>query len=195
MLNINNHQRNENQNHNEEFPLRLSKTRLLSMRMQVRSLASLSGLRIGIAMSYGIGCRCSSDPELLWLWHWPADAAPIRPLAWELPYAAGVALKRRQQQQQQQQQKTRPTIIYLSEWLIPVRTAIINKTTNNKSWQGCRKREDLYTLGGNVNWCSHCGKPHSDFSKKLNHMTTTWPRTTIWPIWQKTKTRTTIWPR
>ena len=29
----------------------------------------------------------------LWLWHRPAATAPIRPLAWELPYAAGVALK------------------------------------------------------------------------------------------------------
>ena len=30
---------------------------------------------------------------LLWLWHRLAAAAPIPPLAWELPYAAGVALK------------------------------------------------------------------------------------------------------
>ena len=35
----------------------------------------------------------SKDLVLLWLWHGPAAAAPIRPLAWELPYAAGVALK------------------------------------------------------------------------------------------------------
>ena len=34
------------------------------------------------------------DPALLWLWRRPAAAAPIRPLAWEPPYAAGVALKR-----------------------------------------------------------------------------------------------------
>ena len=33
------------------------------------------------------------DPEVLWLWCRPATIAPIRPLAWELPYAAGVALK------------------------------------------------------------------------------------------------------
>ena len=26
---------------------------------------------------------------------WPAGAALIRPLAWEIPYAAGVALKRK----------------------------------------------------------------------------------------------------
>ena len=30
---------------------------------------------------------------LLWLWRRPAAVAPIRPLDWELPYAAGAALK------------------------------------------------------------------------------------------------------
>ena len=30
---------------------------------------------------------------LLWLWHRPAATASVRPLAWEPPYAAGVALK------------------------------------------------------------------------------------------------------
>ena len=30
---------------------------------------------------------------LLWLWCRPAAATPIQPLAWELPYATGVALK------------------------------------------------------------------------------------------------------
>ena len=34
------------------------------------------------------------DLGLLWLWHRLADAALIRPLAWEHPYAAGVVLKR-----------------------------------------------------------------------------------------------------
>ena len=29
----------------------------------------------------------------LWLWCRLTDAAPFRPLAWELPYAAGAALK------------------------------------------------------------------------------------------------------
>ena len=44
-------------------------------------------------MSCGVGHRYSSDSELLWLWYRPAATAPIRPLAWELPYAADVALK------------------------------------------------------------------------------------------------------
>ena len=44
-------------------------------------------------VSCGVGCRHSLDPALLWLWHRPEAAALIGPLAWELPYAAGVALK------------------------------------------------------------------------------------------------------
>ena len=46
-----------------------------------------------LPMSCGIGCTRSSDPELLWLWRRPAAIAPIRPLAWEPPYAAGAALE------------------------------------------------------------------------------------------------------
>jgi len=45
-------------------------------------------------MSCGVDCRHGSDPALLWLWHRLAAVAPIRPLAWEPPYAAGAALKR-----------------------------------------------------------------------------------------------------
>ena len=35
------------------------------------------------------------DPVLLWLWWRLAAAAPVAPLAWELPYAAGAALKKK----------------------------------------------------------------------------------------------------
>ena len=45
----------------------------------------------GVAMSCGVGCRRGSDPTLLWLWCRPVATAPIRPLAWEPPYAVGVA--------------------------------------------------------------------------------------------------------
>ena len=51
---------------------------LVSMRIQVRSLALLSGLRIW---------RCCE------LWHRLAVAALIQPLASELPYAIGAGLK------------------------------------------------------------------------------------------------------
>jgi len=45
----------------------------------------------GVAMSYGVGRRRGLDPELLWLWRRLAATAPIQPLAWEPPYAAGAA--------------------------------------------------------------------------------------------------------
>ena len=35
------------------------------------------------------------DPVVLGLWHRLAAAAPIQTLAWELPYATGVSLKRK----------------------------------------------------------------------------------------------------
>ena len=43
-------------------------------------------------MSCGVGHRRSSDPALLWLWGKLAPITLIQPLAWELQYAAGVAL-------------------------------------------------------------------------------------------------------
>ena len=40
-------------------------------------------------MSCDVGHRCGLDQALLCLWPKPAATAQIRPLAWELPYAAG----------------------------------------------------------------------------------------------------------
>ena len=65
------------------------------MRLRVRSLASLSGLRIWHCLSCDVGHRLGSDLALLWLWHRLAALAPIRPLAQELPRALGAALKRK----------------------------------------------------------------------------------------------------
>ena len=48
-------------------------------------------------MSCGVGSRCGLDLALLWLWRRPVATAPIRPLAWEPPYAAGAALKDKRQ--------------------------------------------------------------------------------------------------
>ena len=61
---------------------------------EVQSLALVGGLKIRQCMSCGVGCRCSLNPALLWLWRRPAAVALIQALAWEPPYAAGVALKR-----------------------------------------------------------------------------------------------------
>ena len=48
-----------------------------------------------IPESCGVARRCSLDPMLLWLWCRPAAAVPIQRLAWELPFAAAVALKKK----------------------------------------------------------------------------------------------------
>ena len=63
--------------------------RLVSMRMQVRSLALVSGSGIWRCVSCSVGRRHSSDLALQWLWCRLAAVAPIQPLAWELPYALG----------------------------------------------------------------------------------------------------------
>ena len=45
-------------------------------------------------MSCGVDSRHGLDPALLLLWCRPVAGALIQLLAWELPYAAGVALKK-----------------------------------------------------------------------------------------------------
>ena len=53
-------------------------------------------------MSCGVGHRLGSDPALLWLWRRLAAVAPTRPLVWELPCAAGGALKRQKEKLKQE---------------------------------------------------------------------------------------------
>lgn len=48
----------------------------------------------GIAVSYDVGCRRGSDLTLLGLWLRLVATAPIKPQAWEPPYASGVALEK-----------------------------------------------------------------------------------------------------
>ena len=48
----------------------------------------------------GVGCRDGSDLALLWPWCGPVATALIQPLAWELPYASGVAIKRKRKEKE-----------------------------------------------------------------------------------------------
>ena len=50
--------------------------------------------------------------------------------------------------------------------LIPVRMDFINKSITNVGLD-MEKREPSYTVGGNVNWYSHCGNQYGGFSKKI----------------------------
>ena len=63
-----------------------------------------------VALSCGVGRRFGSDPVLLWLWRRPAATAPIRPLAWEPPYALGAALEKAKRQKKK---KVSSLVFYL----------------------------------------------------------------------------------
>ena len=79
-----------------EFPLWLSglRTWIVSMRMLVQSLAPL---RVVCSVATGCGVFHRGNSDLVWLWLWcgSAAAAPVWSLAWQLPYAVGVVLRRR----------------------------------------------------------------------------------------------------
>ena len=72
----------------------LNALRTLLVPMRISDSRSV-GQGSSIAVSCGVGCRCGSDLVLLWLWYRLAAAALIQPLAWELPYAMGMALKKK----------------------------------------------------------------------------------------------------
>ena len=68
-------------------------------------------------MTCGVGRRHGLDPELPWLWCRPVATAPVRPLAWEPPYALGAALEKAK----------RPK----------------KKSINNKGWRECEEKGTL----------------------------------------------------
>ena len=49
--------------------------------------------------------------DLALLWHRPEAAAPVQPLAWELPYAVGVALKRQKEKKKEKKKKQRHSTV------------------------------------------------------------------------------------
>ena len=73
-----------------------------------------------------MGHRCGSDPVLLWLWCRLAAVAPIRPLAWELPYATSLALKR----QKKKKKKNSPENELEGHTSTPIK-ALYDKPTAN----------------------------------------------------------------
>ena len=97
-------------------------------------------------MSCGVGCRRGLDPVLLWCWYRSVATALIRPLAWETPYATGVALEKTKGPKRQQQQQTNQKN--------PKSLEIINAK------DGVKEKEPSYTVSGNVNWYRHYGEQY-----------------------------------
>ena len=71
---------------------------LASLHDGVGSIPGLAQWAKDLALPWavcGVGHGHGSDLALLWLWCRLAAAAPIPPLAWEPPYAIGLALKKK----------------------------------------------------------------------------------------------------
>ena len=62
----------------------------------------------------------------LWLWCRPVATALIRPLAWELPYASGVALEKTKRQKKQKQKKN-PAMSEMKTILDAIKNRLILK--------------------------------------------------------------------
>ena len=87
-------------------------------------------------MSCGAGHRCSLDLALLWLWHMPVATALIRSLAWELPYALGVALEKAKKQTKKRtwhQRIVPPTLAFFFFFLFPIFVATNAKCLGGRS--------------------------------------------------------------
>ena len=93
------------------------------MRTQVRSLASLSGLKIRhyCELWYRLQTQLRSGIAV--------PTAPIRPLAWEILYAVAVALKRPKPNQTKQTNKQKKTVA---------------KVMGNEKWENVASLSDSY---------------------------------------------------
>ena len=83
-----------------EFPVGAQQImNLISIHKDVDSIAGLIQWvkDLKLLSAVGVGCRHTLDPALLPLWCRPAAVALIQPVACELPYATGVALKKQKQ--------------------------------------------------------------------------------------------------
>ena len=74
----------------------------LSVRTRVRSLASLSGLRIWRCCQLWRRSQMQLGSSVTWLWHMSAAVVWIPPEAWECLHAASVALKRKRSDRERQ---------------------------------------------------------------------------------------------
>ena len=79
-------------------------------------------------MSSGVSHSCDLDLPLLWLWYTLASAAVIWPLAWELPYVIGTALKRQKKKKQKQKKTKRKKKKLKQYW--PIFAILVAEMTN-----------------------------------------------------------------
>jgi len=110
------------------------------MRLRVRSLALLSGLRIQRCCELSVGPRRGLDPALLWLWYRPTATAFIGPLAWEPPYATGAALKRQKTKNKKQKKRERGSEREKEMWLWGEGSLKYHEITRSEDKRGTTQR-------------------------------------------------------
>ena len=84
----------------------------------------------------GVGHRHGSDPALPWLWCRLTVAALIQPLAWELLYATGAALKKKQKKKRIFTEKIRKTSLQFFFFCIFLFWFCYQGCTGLKGWTG-----------------------------------------------------------
>ena len=62
-------------------------------------------------MSCGVGRRCGSDLALLLLWRRLGATALIQPLAWEPPYAVGMALEKTKKRKREKKKEKKNSVM------------------------------------------------------------------------------------
>jgi len=105
-------------------------------------------------VSCGVGCRRGSDPALLWLWRRPVATAPIRPLAWEPPYAAGAAQEIAKRQKKKKKKKREKTVHRMGENICRYRILIVAQQKQTRLVSMRMQVQYLALLSGLRIW--HC---------------------------------------
>ena len=83
----------------------------LSRNCEVADLIpGLTQLVKDLALSCGVGHRRGLDLAFPWLWCRPEATAPIQPLAWELPYAAGCGSKKTKKQKKKKRKEKKASV-------------------------------------------------------------------------------------
>ena len=105
-----------------------------------------------------MGHRCGSDPKLLWLWYRPAATAPVGPLAWEIPCAAGVAIEKTKKRKKERKKKKDCTAGWRREGTEELACRPSGSAVTLHSAQQKPARKGLWLCGGSQ--CPHASKGH-----------------------------------
>ena len=127
-------------------------------------------------MTCGVGGRRGSSPALLWLWCRPVATAPIRPLAWEPPYAASAApeVAKRDQKKKKKKERKRERLPMLDGVHSPAQHALILFSFPEKCfWKWSVRSQDTVSIR---TWTRSRSQRRSSGGKKIRYVVCPWGR-------------------